>query len=176
MTYDTAPRTITVEVTEDLATGELTPAVVEGSQISPTFTNTYSAETAEGTGVKITATKDLDGRDLKAGEFHFFIETPSGYMDGSGSNDANGNISFGEMTYDLAKVQQFVEAGDAVENEDGSWTISYIAYEGATQLPTGVTQNTGTPDNPLTFTVTVRDNHDGTLTRAGQPAGGRSGL
>ena len=52
MTYDTTPRTITVEVTEDLATGQLTPTVVEGSQVSPTFTNTYSAETAEGTGAQ----------------------------------------------------------------------------------------------------------------------------
>lgn len=73
MVYDTAPRTITVTVTDD-GSGKLTAAVtgVEGSR---TFTNEYKTEDLkldDVCGIKVT--KKLIGHDMAAKQFEFSIK------------------------------------------------------------------------------------------------------
>lgn len=73
MVYDTAPRTITVTVTDD-GSGKLKAAVtsVEGSK---TFTNEYkTADLPLDTACSISITKVLNGHDMAKDQFEFSIK------------------------------------------------------------------------------------------------------
>lgn len=73
MVYDTAPRTITVTVTDD-GSGKLKAAVtsVEGSK---TFTNEYkTADLPLDTACSVRVTKILNGHDMAKDQFEFSIK------------------------------------------------------------------------------------------------------
>lgn len=104
-----------------------------------TFTNVYRADPAS---VKITAIKTLVGRDLKDGEFTFTLtgEGDAADMSRTATNDARGNVSFDELTFEAPGVYTF--------------TISE-----AKGTEKGMTYDEGV----YTVTVTVVDNGEGQL-------------
>ena len=178
-TYDTTERTVSITVAGDPTKGTLTATTVvsggpEGSKtyvyssnatgsqeaaVVP-FNNSYKAAGEVG----ITATKSLTGRDLTEGEFNFAVKYASGGDDLlTASNKADGSIDFGKLSYTtetLAKLVTDVHAKKAVKDGKPAWTIPYNAYEKTDSLPRGVSAQT----QLISFTVTVVDNGDGTLT------------
>ncbi len=164
VSYDGHTATIEVTVTDNGA-GNLTAAAKVSA---PTFTNTYSASTKEP--VKITGTKALTGRDMTAGEFSFGVRLAGTSTDVlTATNKADGSIDFGELSYSTEELAKLVEQGKATK-EGKVWSIKYQAYENTEGLADkGITPQASS----FEFTVTVRDNLDGTLTAAAQmPDGG----
>lgn len=179
-TYDTTERTVSITVAGDPTKGTLTATTVvsggpEGSKtyvcssdaagphetaVVP-FNNSYYAASDK---VDITASKSLTGRDLTEGEFNFAVKYASGGDDLlTASNKADGSIDFGKLSYTtetLAKLVTDGHAKKAVKDGKPAWTIPYNAYEKTDSLPRGVSAQT----QLISFTVTVVDNGDGTLT------------
>lgn len=176
-TYDTAQRTVTITVEGDPANGTLKATTVvsggsdgdktfvyESSDPAPqaavvAFANSYTASGE----VDIAATKSLSGRSLTDGEFSFALKYANGNEDvATATNDANGNVGFGTIKYTTAGLAKLAADGHAAKTvKDGkpAWNISYVAYEKTDSLPGGVSAQT----QPISFTVTVVDNGDGTL-------------
>lgn len=176
-TYDTAQRTVTITVEGDAAQGALKVTTVvsggsdgdktfvyESSDPAPqaavvAFANSYTASGE----VDIAATKSLSGRSLTDGEFSFALKYANGNEDvATATNDANGNVGFGAIKYTTAGLAKLAADGHAAKTvKDGkpAWNISYVAYEKTDSLPRGVSAQT----QPISFTVTVVDNGDGTL-------------
>lgn len=186
-TYDTAERTVTITVESNPVKGTLkATTVVSGPKDSKTyvcssdaagphetavvpFNNSYYATSDE---VGITATKSLTGRNLTEGEFNFAVKYASGGDDLlTASNKADGSIDFGKLSYTtetLAKLVTDGHAKKAVKDGKPAWTISYNAYEKTDSLPRGVSAQT----QLISFTVTVVDNGDGTLTATADTGNG----
>ena len=151
VTNEEGTKTVEVTVT-DMGGGKLTAAVTnvtEGTQTGSdfTFTNTYSIETPEestptGEG-GVTITKMIDGRSLNEGEFTFQMEDAEGNVVSEGTNDAEGNVELGTVTFDKPG------------------TYSYTIREADNGLG-GVTYDTSV----YTATATVTDDQDGTLSVA----------
>lgn len=124
------------------------------------FANSYDPKPATAT---IDGTKTLTGRDMADGEFNFALKYDNGNEDvATATNDANGKVDFGTIEYTTAGLAKLVTDGHAVKTvKDGkpAWNISYVAYEKTDNLPGGVSAQT----QPISFTVTVVDNGDGTL-------------
>lgn len=178
-TYDTTERTVSITVAGDPTKGTLTATTVvsggpEGSKTYVYSSNAtgsqeaavvpfYNSYKAAGE-VGITATKSLTGRDLTEGEFNFAVKYASGGDDLlTASNKADGSIDFGKLSYTtetLAKLVTDGHAKKAVKDGKPAWTIPYNAYEKTDSLPRGVSAQT----QLISFTVTVVDNGDGTLT------------
>lgn len=179
-TYDTTERTVSITVAGDPTKGTLTATTVvsggpEGSKtyvyssdaagphetaVVP-FNNSYYAASDK---VDIAASKSLTGRNLTEGEFNFAVKYASGGDDLlTASNKADGSIGFGKLSYTtetLAKLVTDGHAKKAVKDGKPVWTIPYNAYEKTDSLPRGVSAQT----QLISFTVTVVDNGDGTLT------------
>lgn len=107
-----------------------------------TFTNTYNVTPVE-TSVteQITATKVLDGRNLKDGEFSFELVEGDKVV-ATGTNDAEGNITMSAVKY--------TEAGEhtyTLREVNGGTTSKGITYS----------------DTKYTIETTITDNGDGTL-------------
>lgn len=179
-TYDTTERTVSITVAGDPTKGTLTATTVVsgGPEDSKTyvcssdaagphetavvpFNNSYYAASDK---VDITASKSLTGRNLTEGEFNFAVKYASGGDDLlTASNKADGSIDFGKLSYTtetLAKLVTDGHAKKAVKDGKPAWTIPYNAYEKTDSLPRGVSAQT----QLISFTVTVVDNGDGTLT------------
>lgn len=186
-TYDTAERTVTITVESDPAHGTLkaTTVVSGGPEGSKTyvyssdaagtqekavvpFNNSYAASGEVG----ITATKSLTGRNLTEGEFNFAVKYASGGDDLlTASNKADGSIDFGKLSYTTETLAKLVADGHAKKDvKDGkpAWNISYAACEKTDSLPRGVSVQT----ELISFTVTVVDNGDGTLTATANTGNG----
>ena len=186
-TYDTAQRTVTITVEGDAAQGTLkaTTVVSGGPEGSKTyvyssdaagpqeravvpFKNSYAASGEVG----ITATKSLTGRDLTEGEFSFAVKyaEPSDDLL-TASNEADGSIDFGKLSYTTETLAKLVADGHAKKDvKDGkpAWNISYAACEKTDSLPRGVSVQT----ELISFTVMVVDNGDGTLTATANTGNG----
>lgn len=104
-----------------------------------TFTNVYRAAPAR---VKITAIKTLVGRDLKDGEFTFALtgEGDAADISRTAKNDARGNVSFDELTFEAP----------------GTYTFRISEVKGTEE---GMTYD----ESVYTITVTVVDNEKGQL-------------
>lgn len=186
-TYDTAQRTVTITVEGDAAQGTLkaTTVVSGGPEGSKTyvyssdaagpqekavvpFKNSYAASGEVG----ITATKSLTGRDLTEGEFSFAVKYAKGSDDLlMASNEADGSIDFGKLSYTTETLADMAKNGYAVKTTTDNgpvWTISYVAYEKTDSLPGGVSAQT----QRIPFTVTVTDNGNGTLTATANTGNG----
>lgn len=151
-TNDTAPHTITISVADN-GDGTLTATTtVDGAEYvyktgdahvanaaKVSLTNSYAAT---GT-AKIQAEKVLSGRDQVAGEFHFSVTDEAGKPVATGTNEADGTITFDHaLAYTQADVGQH------------AYTVTETG-----KMPKGVTGVVG----QLGVTVTVADNGDGTL-------------
>ncbi len=92
--------------------------------------------------IQLTATKAMTGRALAAGEFSFSVKDESGATVATGTNDAEGNITFSDLIYTV----------------DDVGTHTYTVTEDAGRL-SGVTYDT----SEFTVIVTVSETEDGTL-------------
>lgn len=185
-TYDTTEYTVTVMAWDDPQKAALTvttevvgpegiktyvygadpSAAGTGPAVVP-FANTYAASTDNpgGTAAQVTATKDLTGRPLSAGEFTFAVKYATGGDDlRTAKNAADGTVTFDGLHYTTEMLEGLVRDGNASKTPDKSvtsWTVSYLAYEKTDGLAgQGITAQT----QPIPFTVTVVDNGDGSLT------------
>ena len=103
---------------------------------APTFTNKYRAKG----GFKAQATKRLDGRELKAGEFAFELVDADGKVVATAKNGADGKVSFPEVTLDAAGAYGY-RIREAKGDKPG------VSYD----------------ENEYGLTVAATDNGDGTL-------------
>ena len=186
-TNDTAPRTVTIAPSYDVATGKLTVTTtvakdgveVARSEVSTAddttappasvtvaFQNSYEATgTLGGEGdVAISATKTLTGRAAAAGEFSFSVRDARGNVVATASNQASGDgeaaaLTFSPIAYTTGSLGQMVADGTATRADDGSWTIPYTVSEDTAALPAGVTVTASSFD----ITVKVTDNGKGGL-------------
>ena len=139
ITYDGKTYTIVTTITDN-GDGTLSATHKLQGASEAKFNNSYKPNPDESSVTdQITATKVLDGRDLKEGEFHFELVEGNDVV-AAGTNDAEGNITMipieytaaGEHTYTLREVKG---------NAGG------ITYDGKT----------------YTVVTTITDNGDGTL-------------
>ena len=138
ITYSKNVATFKVTVTVN-AKGEL-KADVEKISGETEFKNTYSVKPVED---QITATKVLDGRDLKAGEFFFELVEGNDVVT-TGKNDADGKIVMDKITYDKPGTHTY-KLREKLPNEAG--------------LSNGITYD----KTSYTIKTSVIDNGDGTL-------------
>lgn len=145
VTNDTETKTVSFKVTDD-GNGKLTvQRVGNDSAAAFTFTNTYSVQPVNSSVTdQVTVTKNLTGRDMKAGEFEFQL------LDGTkvvatGTNDASGNVALSPITYTKPGTYNYTlcEVG-------GGSQKAGVQYDGST----------------FAVTTTVTDNGKGTLSVA----------
>ena len=130
---------IVVTTVSDNGNGTLSVKHTFEDAQTATFTNVYRAAPAR---VKITAIKTLVGRDLKDGEFTFALtgEGDAADISRTAKNDARGNVSFDELTFEAP----------------GTYTFRISEVKGTEE---GMTYDEGA----YTVTVTVVDNGKGQL-------------
>ena len=93
ITYDTAEKQVTVQVTKD---GDNLKATVVYPE-NKVFANTYSAPSPAK--AQISASKILEGRDLKDGEFSFNLLDEAREVLQTKQNAADGSVAFDEISY-----------------------------------------------------------------------------
>ena len=93
ITYDTAEKQVTVKVTKE---GDNLKATVVYPE-SKVFANTYSAPSPAK--ARISASKILEGRALKDGEFSFTLLDEAGKVLQTKQNAADGSVAFDEISY-----------------------------------------------------------------------------
>lgn len=138
-TYDTHVSKVTVEVT-DSGDGQLAARVTYGNDDCCVFKNSYTAKSVTVDGAKNFAfMKKLTGRTLKAGEFSFTISSKDAPLPESTTvtNDKDGNIAFGDITFDKAGVYHYSIAEDISKLPGGVTPI----IQGAKQVTVTVTDN-----------------------------------
>lgn len=145
VTNDTETKTVSFKVTDD-GNGKLTVERL-GAASDPafTFTNTYSVQPVDSSVTdQVTATKNLTGRDMKAGEFEFQL-LEGGNVVATGTNDASGKVALSPITYTKPGTYNYTlcEVG-------GGSQKAGVQYDGST----------------FAVTTTVTDNGDGTLSVA----------
>lgn len=133
VSYDAKAYTVTVKVSDN---GDGTLSATASGDTSVTFKNVYEAAPAT---VTLNAKKVLEGAELADGEFTFRLENGGQLMD-EATNDADGNVTFHELTLKQAGTYTF--------------TVSEIA--GSEE---GVTYDS----SQKTVTVTVTDDGNGQL-------------
>ncbi len=145
VTNDTETKTVSFKVTDD-GNGKLTvQRVGNDSAAAFTFTNTYSVQpTNSSVTDQVTVTKNLTGRDMKAGEFEFQL-IEGGNVVATGTNDASGKVTLSPITYTKPGIYNYTlcEVG-------GGSQKAGVQYDGST----------------FAVTTTVKDNGDGTLSVA----------
>ena len=130
---------IVVTTVSDNGNGTLSVKHAFEDAQTATFTNVYRAAPAS---VKITAIKTLVGRDLKDSEFTFALtgEGDAADISRTAKNDARGNVSFDELTFEAP----------------GTYTFRIAEVKGTEE---GMTYD----ESVYTITVTVVDNGEGQL-------------
>lgn len=140
-------RTVSFTVTDD-GKGNLRVSRKPDGNAAFTFTNTYNVKPVESSVTdQITATKVLTGRELglKAGEFSFELvegEGKDAKIVATGTNDADGKIAMGKITYDKPGTHPYT-----LREANGGTTSKGITYS----------------DAKFTIETTITDNGDGTL-------------
>lgn len=145
-TYDTHASKVIVKVT-DSGDGQLAASVTYGDGDCCVFNNKYAAESVTVNGADNFAfKKELTGRALTADEFSFTISSEDEGAplpkQTTATNDENGNIVFGVITFDKAGIYH------------------YSIAEDTSKLPRGVTATTQGAKQVI---VTVKDNNEGKL-------------
>ena len=179
-TYDDTLRTVTIEVKDNKnATLTVTTTVKKGSEVVDTqsvttgdegqkkatvaFVNTYNVkpETLGGDGeVKINAKKTLTNRPMVADEFKFHVKDNKNETVTSGTNSADGTITFAPVTYDTDKLIEDAKAGIAAKSvKEGAYVYTYDYKVVEAPTTDGVTGDATT----FAIQVIVTDKGDGTL-------------
>lgn len=145
VTNDTETKTVKFEVT-DHGDGKLTVQRVGGDPAAAfMFTNTYSVQPVDSSVTdQVTVTKNLTGRDMKAGEFEFQLLEGTKVV-ATGTNDASGKVTLSSIPYTKPGIYNY--------------TLCEVG---------GGSQKAGVQYDSSTFavTTTVKDNGDGTLSVA----------
>ena len=135
ITYDKTDKQVTVKVKKD---GDNLKADVAYPD-NKTFSNTYTAP--QPAKAKISASKILEGAELKNGEFNFQLLDETGKVLQTKQNDANGTVVFDDLSY---------------SSEDAGKTFHYTIKEVIPESKAkGMTYDEGTID--VTVTVTKDD-------------------
>lgn len=131
------------------------------------FNNSYNAEgTLGGDGegaVSISATKELVNGVMTGGEFTFNVLDKNGATVTTGTNAADGTITFGDVDYTTAKLIADSTGDNPTASYDpatNTYSYQYQVVEDTEELPDGVTANV----TSFNITVNVKDNDNGTLT------------
>lgn len=145
VTNDTETKTVSFKVIDD-GNGKLTVERL-GAASDPafTFTNTYSVQPVDSSVTdQVTVTKNLTGRDMKAGEFEFQL-LEGGNVVATGTNDASGKVALSPITYTKPGTYNYTlcEVG-------GGSQKAGVQYDGST----------------FAVTTTVTDDGNGTLSVA----------
>ena len=135
VTYDASTYEVTVTVKDD-GKGQLLANATSNSD-AITFKNSYAAAP---TSVELKATKAYEGGTLAEGQFTFEVVN-NGNVVARGTNDANGNVSFGSLALTKAGTYDFTIR----EVNDGQANVTY-------------------DDKTYDVKVTVADDGDGQLT------------
>lgn len=170
-TDDNVNGTLSVTVTLDDKEAAVWTSGAELTPVSIGFTNSYSADSiavgGQG-GVALTGTKRLTGRPMVAGEFHFNVTNAKDQAEpaavvATGTNAANGTITFTGIEYTTEKLNNDVAAGLATVDRAGKdgdvYTYTYNVSEDAGRNDKGVSIIQGTQ----AVTVRVTDNRAGKL-------------
>ena len=159
MVYDTAPRTITVTVTDD-GSGKLTVAQtsVAGSK---TFTNEYkTADLPLDTACSISITKVLNGHDMAKDQFEFSIKAKDKDSAGKLRIDENNGATFGSTAAADGEVATLLNSLNiTLTQSDIGKTYSYTFAETKGNAA-GYTYD----ENKYKLEITTHDAGDGTLT------------
>lgn len=144
ITDDTSKYTVTVKVTNE--DGVLKAAVTYGTENgnAPVFQNTWKPEKI---GITLTGSKTLTGRDMKAGEFKFQVHDTTGTLVATGTNDAEGKITFTPVGI-VTKGTYLLTVSEV------KGTAEYVTYDKATFQVKVVVENV---DGVLVPTVTYLD-------------------
>ena len=135
VTYDTTEKQVTVKVTQD---GQALKADLVYPE-NKTFNNTYTAP--KPAKAKISASKILEGAELKNGEFNFQLLDETGKVLQTKQNAADGTVTFDDISY---------------SSEDAGKTFHYTIKEVIPESKAkGMTYDEGTID--VTVTVTKDD-------------------
>ncbi|WP_418954083.1 Spy0128 family protein [Tractidigestivibacter sp.] len=152
VTYDTVVHEVTVEVVDN---GDGTISFnVTGN--NPTFTNTYTTNEVT---VDLTASKVLSGATLQDGQFEFEANVDGISVDKH--NDANGNVSFGSVTYTVDVLAGQPVQSDGSRTKPFSYTVKELVPSDAVN---GVKDGVTYDQSEWTITVTVKDDGQGNLT------------
>lgn len=159
MVYDTAPRTITVTVTDD-GSGKLKAAVtsVEGSK---TFTNEYkTADLPLDTACSVRVTKVLNGHDMAKDQFEFSIKAKDKDSAEKLRIDENDSATFGSTAAADGEVVTLLDSLNmTLTQSDIGKTYSYTFAETKGNAA-GYTYD----ENQYKLEITTHDTGDGTLT------------
>ena len=151
--YDTAHERSTVAVTDN-GQGKLEASVTGNN---PTFTNTYTTNEVT---VDLTASKVLSGATLQDGQFEFEANVDGIPVDKH--NDANGNVSFGSVTYTVDVLcRRCRRQSDGSRTKTFSYTVKELVPSDAVN---GVKDGVTYDQSEWTITVTVKDDGQGNLT------------
>ena len=169
LTFTTADNdngTLSVTATLDDKEAAVWTSGAELTPVSVGFANSYSADsiTVGGQGgVALAGTKQLTGRPMVAGEFHFNVTNAknAGRVVATGTNAADGTITFTGIKYTTEKLNNDVAAGLATVDRAGKdgdvYTYTYKVSEDTGRNDKGVSIVQG----EQTITVKVTDNRAG---------------
>ena len=159
MVYETAPRTITVTVTDD-GSGKLKAAVtsVEGNK---TFTNEYkTADLPLDTACSVRVTKVLNGHDMAKDQFEFSIKAKDKDSAEKLRIDENDGATFGSAAAADGEVATLLNSLNiTLTQSDIGKTYSYTFAETKGNAA-GYTYD----ENKYKLEITTHDAGDGTLT------------
>lgn len=199
VTYDDTEYTVTITTADDGKGGiKVTTTVTDGADYNESyvydnddatenqtavvpFTNTYKAtgELGGNGAVSIKATKTLTNRPMVDSEFTFNVTNandPNDTVVATGTNDANGTITFSAINYSIDQMLEDVDDGLAtpgVADGKDTFTYTYKVTEDTASLDDGVSAIDAAG---FQITVTVTDNGDGTLGIAVAYPDGSDGL
>lgn len=132
VTYDTTEKQVTVKVTQD---GQALKADLVYPE-NKTFNNTYTAP--KPAKAKISASKILEGAELKNGEFNFQLLDETGKVLQTKQNAADGTVTFDDISY---------------SSEDAGKTFHYTIKEVIPESKAkGMTYDEGNIDATVTVT------------------------
>ena len=164
--------TVTTTVTSDDGTSQAYTYDNNDQTVDQTarvpFSNSYQAsgELGGSGDVSINATKTLTNRPMTYGEFTFNVYNTADQdktLVTTGTNDADGTITFDAIEYDVQQMLKDVEAELATAGTDDegldTYTYNYMVEEDAGNFVNGVSGVT----TSFPVAVTVTDNNDGTL-------------
>lgn len=181
ITYDTTVYTVMVKVTDENAKlkADVTYYADQEEVDKLVVTNGYEPDETE---VQLGAVKNLEGRDLEAGEFEFELKDGSGEVISTAVNGKDGVITFDAITYDSEGVYKYTisEKQGTLENvtydktvykvtvtvtdDQEGHLVAKVDYDGETPVftntYTGVTP-TPTPSESATPTPTPTPTPDG---------------
>lgn len=168
---DNGNGTLSVTVTLDDKEAAVWTSGAEITPVSIGFANSYRAGsiTVGGQGgVALAGTKRLTGRPMVAGEFHFNVTNAKDQAEpaavvATGTNAANGTITFTGIEYTTEKLNNDVAAGlatvDRAGKDDDVYTYTYNVSEDAAKNDKGISIIQGNQ----VVTVKVTDNRAGKL-------------